>query len=79
LSQDRIHSESNLLGGSTAERWRCGQTVVFSTASKKYAALSADKTLSYELDKEMKVGITTGVGGAQCLCKALIRRMATTR
>jgi hypothetical protein len=47
---------------------------VFSTGGKKYADLSADKTLTYKVDKEMKVGITTGVGGAQGRCKSVERK-----
>jgi hypothetical protein len=47
---------------------------VFSAGSTKYAGLAAKKRLTHQLNKEMKVGITTSVGSEQGRCKSIDRK-----
>ena len=46
---------------------------VYSVGAKKYAELSANKTLTHTLEKEMKVAITANAGGEQGRCKGIKR------
>ena len=47
---------------------------VFSVGSTGYAGLSAGKTITHKLDREMKVAITTSVGSEQGRCKGIDRK-----
>jgi hypothetical protein len=47
---------------------------VFSTASKSYADLSTNETVTHKLDKEMRVAITTSVNGERGRCKGIDRK-----
>jgi hypothetical protein len=47
---------------------------VFSAGSTKFTDLAAKKTVTHKLDKEIKVAITTSVGGEQGRCKSVDRK-----